>query len=150
MKTDLVTGAYIFFEDKLLLIHHGKLDLWLPVGGHIDKDETPDDSVLREIKEETNLDAEIIYEGDFFLQGNVKRILATPFHVNVHSVGDHNHCCFFYVCRVSSPKKLKINNELKSFRWFSREDLGESYIPADVRAQALRAFEIIEKHKRFL
>ncbi|MCX6709315.1 MAG: NUDIX domain-containing protein [Candidatus Woesearchaeota archaeon] len=55
MKTDLVVSAYIFNQDKVLLIHHKKLNLWLPVGGHIDKDETPDEAILREIKEETPL-----------------------------------------------------------------------------------------------
>ena len=52
MKTDLVVGGYIFHNNKLLLIHHNKLDLWLPVGGHIDPNEIPDDAIKREAQEE--------------------------------------------------------------------------------------------------
>ena len=59
MKTDLVVAGYIFSKDKVLLIHHKKLDLWLPVGGHIEKNETPDEALLREIKEEIGIDVRI-------------------------------------------------------------------------------------------
>ena len=55
MKTDLVVAGFIFFENKVLLVHHKKLDLWLPVGGHIKKNETPDGALLREIKEKTKI-----------------------------------------------------------------------------------------------
>jgi len=57
MKIDLVVAAYIFREDdKLLLIKHKKLDKWLPVGGHIESNETPDQAVIRESSEEVGLD----------------------------------------------------------------------------------------------
>ena len=104
MKTDLVVAGYIFHEDKVLLIHHKKLGLWLPIGGHIKENETPDGALLREIKEEIGVDAEIINNNNLLVEGNVKKNLAIPFNVNVHSVGDHEHCCFFYLC------KLKNNN----------------------------------------
>lgn len=50
MKTDLVIGAFLIHNNKVLLIHHKKLNLWLPPGGHIEKNETPDDAVKREFK----------------------------------------------------------------------------------------------------
>ena len=56
MKIDLDVAGYIFDGEKVLLVHNKKLDLWLPVGGHIEKDETPDDALLREVKEETGLE----------------------------------------------------------------------------------------------
>lgn len=143
MKTDLVVVGYIFADGKVLLIHHNKLDLWLGVGGHIDKDETPDDALKREIKEETNLDVDIIGQSNLPIIAPTKRNLAAPFYVNVHSVGDHDHCCFYYVCQTPNPEKLAINNELKNSRWFSKEELNEKIIPAYVRDQVLQAFGII-------
>lgn len=142
MKTDLVVAGYISHQDKVLLIHHRKLDLWLPVGGHIDENETPDQALLREIKEEVNIDVEILNENDIPLAGNVKQNLATPFCVNVHSVGDHDHCCFFYICKALDPERLKINKELKAFEWFTKDDLSKDYVPDDVKNQCLKAFEI--------
>lgn len=144
MKTDLTVGGYIFHDNKILLIHHGKLDLWLPVGGHIDENETPDQALLREIKEETGLEVEIVGKDDMPLSGNAKRILARPFHVNLHSVGDHDHCCFYYICKTLNPEELKINKELKGFEWFSEEDLNKDHIPADVRSHCLKVFEIMK------
>ena len=141
MKTDLVVAGYIFYKDKLLLIHHRKLGLWLPVGGHIEQNETPDDALLREIKEETGLDAEILNQSKIPIEGNSKRNLAIPIHVNIHSVGDHDHCCFFYACKTSSDK-IKANHEIKSFGWFSKEDLSKPHITADVRNIGLKAFEL--------
>ena len=41
---------------KILFIHHKKLNKWLFVGGHIEENEDPETAVIREIKEETNLD----------------------------------------------------------------------------------------------
>ncbi len=99
MKTDLVIGAFLFHNSKVLLIHHKKLNLWLPPGGHIEKDETPDDAVKRELKEELGLDVELLNRNDVPHGGNIIRQLAVPFYVNVHRVGDHDHCCFFYLCK---------------------------------------------------
>lgn len=145
MKTDFVVAGYIFYNDHVLLIKHKKLGLWLPVGGHIDKDETPDEALLREIKEETNMDVRILGSNGISPDGNVKKNLAVPFHANVHSVGDHDHCCFFYLCRALNPKKLKTNNEIDGFRWYSRSELKGREIPVDVRNIGMRAFEIFEK-----
>ena len=141
MKTDLVVAGYVIDEDKVLLIHHKKLNLWLPVGGHIDENETPDQALLREIEEEVGINVEILNQSNIPLEGNVKSNLATPFYVNVHSVGDHEHCCFYYVCRALNSEELRINSELKNFGWFKKDDLEYDYIPLDVKNQCLKAFE---------
>lgn len=142
MKTQLVVAGYIIHNNKVLLIHHKKLDLWLPVGGHIEDNETPDEALLREAKEEVNLDIDILNQSDIPLQGNIKKSLAVPFYVNVHNVGDHDHCCFFYVCMPKNPEQLKINKELKDFAWFSKEELNKPHIPKDVKNIGLKAFEL--------
>lgn len=142
MKTDLVIAGYIIHQNKVLLIHHRKLDLWLPVGGHIDENETPDQALIREIKEEVGIDVEILNQSNTPLGGNIRGNLATPFYVNVHSVGDHDHCCFFYVCKAINPEKLQINKELKNFGWFTKEDLNKEHISVEVRNQTLKAFEL--------
>lgn len=146
MKLDLVVAGYIIHKNKLLLIQHKKLDLWLPVGSHIEKDETPDDALLREIKEEIGIDVKILNYLKFPIQGNTKRNLANPFHVDVHSVKDHDHCCFYYICKAINPERLKINSELKGYKWFSKEGLNKECIPLDVRNQCLKVFELFEKY----
>lgn len=147
MKTDLVVAGFIFDNDKVLLIHHKKLDMWLPPGGHIDKDETPDEALLREIKEELGIDVEILNKNELQAEGKIKKQLATPIYVNVHDIGDHDHCCLFYLCRLKNNTINVNKNELNDFKWFSIEDLNKDIISSAVRNQALKAFEILEKLK---
>jgi 8-oxo-dGTP pyrophosphatase MutT (NUDIX family) len=146
MKTDLVVAGLIFWNDKVLLVHHVKLDLWLPVGGHIDENETFDQALKREIKEETNLDVELLEYSGLKPHNHVKQVLALPFDINVHSVGDHYHCCAFYLCKALNPEELKTNErELKGVGWFSKEELDKVKLEDYNKEQILKAFELISK-----
>lgn len=146
MKLDLTVAGYIFSDNKVLLIHHGKLNIWIPVGGHIDPNESPDQAIHREVKEETNLDIELIGKTDIPKIGNIKEQTALPFYTNIHSVGDHDHYCLYYVCQATNATALQINNELKDFEWFTKDDLVQEKIPVDVQRQALLAFSLYEEH----
>ena len=149
MKTDLVIGTFLIHNNKVLLIHHKKLDLWLPPGGHIEKNETPDEAVKREFREELGLEVEILNRNDIPTGGNIVKQLAVPFYVNVHRVGDHDHCCFFYICILKNPKKISIDkSELKDFGWFSPKELNQERVSVDVRNIALKAFEKFKSLKK--
>jgi len=142
MKVDLTVAGYIIHDEKILLIHHRKLDLWLPVGGHIEENETPDQALIREVKEEIGIDIEILNQSNIPLEGNIKYNLAIPFYTNVHPVGDHDHYGLFYICKAINPNQLRINKELKNFEWFTKDDLNKDYVPIDVKNQCLKAFEL--------
>lgn len=57
----LTTICYIEKDGKYLMLHRTKKendqshDKWLGVGGKFEKDESPDECILREVKEETGL-----------------------------------------------------------------------------------------------
>jgi 8-oxo-dGTP diphosphatase len=157
MKTDLVIGGLLIHDGKVLLIHHKGLDIWIPLGGHIDEDETPDDAVIREFKEEMNLDVKLLNKNEIPAKGNIVKHLAVPFYVNVHRISgvkgmeEHDHCCLFYLCTISDPRsieKIKVDeSELKDHAWFSPEELNQERIPADTRNIALKAFELYKRIK---
>ena len=54
--------CYIYDKDKILMLYRNKekddinQGKYLGVGGHVEKGETPDEAVVREVKEETSLD----------------------------------------------------------------------------------------------
>jgi len=47
--------AFCFFGDKFVLVYAAKKGYWAPPGGGIEKGETYEEAVVREIKEETNM-----------------------------------------------------------------------------------------------
>lgn len=61
MKSNLTTLCYIENKDSYLMMHRVKKendinkDKWIGVGGHFEADETPEECLLREVKEETGL-----------------------------------------------------------------------------------------------
>ena len=60
-KTNQTTLCYIENDDSYLMMHRVKKendinkDKWIGVGGHFEADETPEECLLREVKEETGL-----------------------------------------------------------------------------------------------
>jgi 8-oxo-dGTP diphosphatase len=148
IKTDLTVSAYIINNKETLLVHHVKTGLWLPPGGHIEKDETPDDALLREIKEELGLEIKILNNIKIPEEGNIIEQLAVPFYCNTHKLIDHIHYCSFYVCELLIHKTINSKkSEIEDFEWFSKEKLYEKKIPADVRNIGLLAFKKYEEIK---
>jgi 8-oxo-dGTP diphosphatase len=60
-RASLTTLCYIEKDDAYLMLHRVKKerdinkDKWIGVGGHFEPDETPEECLLREVKEETGL-----------------------------------------------------------------------------------------------
>lgn len=150
MKTDLTAAGYVFYNNRLLFIHHSKLDLWLPPGGHIDKDEIPDDAVKREIQEETRLNVIVLSALPLSISDKligVKRTAAIPFYANVHSVGDHDHYGACYICESDTDKVIR-NDETKDHKWMTLDEVKtDSSLREDIKAIALSAFSYYGKIK---
>lgn len=62
MNVELASLGYIYKDGQYLLLHRNKkendtsLGKWVAVGGKIEEGESPDDALIREVKEETGLD----------------------------------------------------------------------------------------------
>ena len=59
---DFTVAVFVVWERSVLLHVHRTLGRWLPPGGHIEPDELPDDAALREVFEETGIEASLIGE----------------------------------------------------------------------------------------
>ena len=60
MRRHFTATGFVVQGDRTLLLWHKRLQQWMPPGGHIEPDEDPVTAVLREIREETGLAAEVI------------------------------------------------------------------------------------------
>ena len=102
------TATGFVVRDGLVALHwHPKVKAWLPPGGHVDENEDPVEAVLREIREETGIEAEVV--------STVPRIpldyptqVAPPFTIMVEDIDDpvdgyHQHIDMIYFCRPVGP-----------------------------------------------
>ena len=143
-KIDFTVCTYIVFEKKILLHMHKKLHIWLPPGGHIELDEDPNEAAIREAKEETGLDVELIGESRQYASSPYhSQDLIPPRFLNKHffdTQGTHKHVNLVYFARAKSGEA---RHEIAGMeiKWFSKAELeGSEYdIVADVRHHALIA-----------
>lgn len=120
---DFTVACYIVKADLVLMIYHTQLDKWLPIGGHIEVGEDPDQALLREIEEECGLEVEIVGERAPIEDPTVK-VLYTPAHLNIHRItGTHSHVVNIYYARWKAGEPSLCQGEHQQIKWFSREEL---------------------------
>lgn len=125
---DFTASAFIVFEDKVLLLHHKKLNTWLQPGGHIELDEDPEETLWHEVEDETGLKKESLTLIEPLKNRPVMpgaKALPLPFDSNVFKYGDdpvHKHIDFCYLLK-SSTDKIKNNGESHNIGWFNKADI---------------------------
>ena len=140
-----VATGYVVKDGRTLLLYHKKLKMWLPPGGHIDEGELPEEAALREIKEETGLDAEILSpkrSRDHHDKG--VEYLHLPNHMQLEDIPDHpQHIDLIYFCRAKDGRAA-LSSEHDEMRWFTAAELkGDGRIRDEVRQTGLQAITFV-------
>jgi ADP-ribose pyrophosphatase YjhB (NUDIX family) len=135
----------IVHKQKVLLHLHKKLGIWIPVGGHIDRDEIPENAALREIKEESGLDVKMYNPDKQINMGDVKQLFR-PMHILLEDINQfHQHIDFIYYASAKSDKVSPQNGETKNLKWFTGDEVKElEGAPENVKALSLEAIEILK------
>jgi 8-oxo-dGTP pyrophosphatase MutT (NUDIX family) len=142
-KIDFTVAIFVVERGRVLLIHHRKLAKWLPLGGHIELEEDPETAALREAKEESGLDVELIGERAP-TTGNGTRALIAPRFLDIHRINDtHEHIGMIYWARPKQGSVTLASAEHYEIRWCAKDDLGELNPPLSdaVSWYALKAIE---------
>jgi len=122
-KIDFTVAIFVVYDAKILLIHHRKLDKWLPLGGHIELDEDPEQAALREAREESGLDVELLGERAPTTEPGTRALL-TPRFLDIHRITDtHEHIGLIYWARPKSGAVQLANEEHHDICWCSSEEL---------------------------
>src|SRR5262245_47050988 len=99
---DFTVAIFVVRNGQVLLVHHRKLAKWLPLGGHIELDEEPEIAALREAKEESGFDVELVGERPPINEPGTRPLIAPRF-LDIHRITDtHEHIGMIYFARVKS------------------------------------------------
>jgi 8-oxo-dGTP pyrophosphatase MutT (NUDIX family) len=103
-------------SDRILLIHHRRLNTWLPVGGELNEGETPLEAARRELHEETGWHGDFTSSPDLAIEGTPSGWLHYEEH-DAGSKGTHLNGCF--VARVDGDVPT-LNDEATDFAFVDR------------------------------
>ncbi|MDP2630658.1 MAG: NUDIX domain-containing protein [Candidatus Uhrbacteria bacterium] len=140
--------TYIVYRTKVLLHMHKKLGFWIPVGGHIDRDEIPEDAAVREIKEESGLDV-ALYNPDERIDMNDARQLMRPMHILLEDINQfHQHIDFIYYALSDTDVLSPQDGETTNLKWFARDEIKAlKDVPGNVKALSLQAIDLLGNAK---
>ena len=128
-KIDFTVAIFVVLDGRVLLIHHRKLDKWLPLGGHIELDEDPEQAALREAREESGLDVELIGERPPTTEPGTRALIAPRF-LDIHRISEtHEHIGMIYWARPRNGTLTLAELEHHDLRWCSAGEL-EALKPA--------------------
>lgn len=130
------TAFVIDSRKRVLLLWHKRLQRWMPPGGHIDENETPEETAKRECKEETGLDVAIVgdVQDDLFAGAEEEgQMLLKPFAMLLEHIpaseerGEpaHQHMDFVFLAKPLDESQALViaEEEADHLRWFTKEEV---------------------------
>lgn len=129
---DMTVSAYILlYEDnewKFMVHWHRKIEVLMQIGGHIELNETPWQTMAHELEEESGYHLKDVQ----ILQPTVHRptehgatVHPVPFTMNTHNVGnDHYHSdlCYGFIAE-HRPERSVAAEESNDIRWLTYSEL---------------------------
>ena len=149
---DMTISAYIVRVDgdepRALVHMHRKLGKLMQIGGHIEVDETPWQTVAHELSEESGygLDELQILQPDA-QQVEAEGVVVHPLPVlfNTHMISDthyHSDLCFAFVA-TAAPMHAVADGESADLRWLTLSELKQSSINGEAAKDVAVFYEAI-------
>lgn len=142
---DFAVSVYVVYRNRVLFVHHSSLDLWLPVGGHIELDEDPEQAAYREVKEESGLD--IVLYGEKPQINPIQdqaTLLIPPIYMDIHKITDtHRHIGLIYFATTKLDNVTLAAKEHKAIRWLTIDELPNYNLLPQVRFYAEQAIKTL-------
>jgi len=132
------TAFIVDSKKRVLLLWHKRLQRWMPPGGHIEANETPEHAAKRECKEETGLDVEIIGDAQdnlFLDSADEGYMLKKPLAMLLEYIPEskergqpaHEHMDFLFLAKPLDAEQAVTlaAEEAEEMRWFTMGDIDQ-------------------------
>lgn len=142
----ITVTAFIFNNGKLLIVFHRGLKRWMHVGGHLEKGESFSEGLLREIKEETNLDVEILdFDKSSVILKSPLIKEPVPFFIHTASKEGKRRIMLDYIAIAKDVSVFALQeSELSGYKWITKEELKNIEMIPVLKELALKAFSEYE------
>jgi 8-oxo-dGTP pyrophosphatase MutT (NUDIX family) len=161
MDRHLTVTGFVVHKGRTALHWHRKIQAWLPAGGHIEAGEDPVEAVLREVREEFALEAEVVPLAPRVSYSSGPAQLEPPYTLLVCPVEpNHEHIDLVYFLRVTAGYPGRSHDPDTAIRWVDertlREDDGlhlagecgpEMPFAPDVRALGIEAIRLVSAYE---
>ena len=147
---DFVVSVFIVYRRKVLLVHHKSYGEWLPIGGHIELNEDPEEALYREIKEECGLKVKILAQKPAISHRGVKALLR-PSYMDVHQItAKHKHIAFVFFASAQSARVRLHEREHADFAWVTEDDFKSRkfHLSKSIRFYCEQALKEAQRRKR--
>lgn len=133
--------TFVVADGRVLLHLHPKQQLWLPPGGHIERDELPHHAATREVEEETGLRVTLHSEVDALAMAEEMAVpvVPQPAFILVEPINPfHEHVDFIYFAQSPYGRPVPVTD---GFAWLTIAELDMEGVPQNVKSGARRAID---------
>ncbi|MTO10435.1 NUDIX domain-containing protein [Turicibacter sanguinis] len=149
LNRTMTATVYIIYDNKVLLHMHKKHKSLFPIGGHMNSEELPEETAIREVYEEAGLDIELINNQKNLGMTRVRQ-LNNPQYTLLENIGhpvENIDFIYFAVSNSSSVKPQK--GESKDLFWFSKDDIINcDSIKEHIKLMALEALDVVSLYNK--
>ncbi len=147
-KRCYTVNAWCVHENKVMLVKHKKLGIWLAPGGHVDDNELPHQAAEREFYEETGITGEVISAYPLLHTQGESEYLPLPFYCNLHAINKprgnsfcEQHYSFGYFIKLLDAVHFGQNyEETDGIGWFAADEILNLETKEDIRTEAKFVF----------
>lgn len=129
---DWAVAVFVVWRERVLLHEHRGLRRWLPVGGHVEPGETPDEAALRETLEESGV--RVVLYGPHPIDAPGPRPLARPRGVQLETIAPgHEHVDLVYLARPEPGYQGDLSGEA-TLGWYDAAALARLPLTDEIRS----------------
>ncbi|MGL5415902.1 MAG: NUDIX hydrolase [Clostridium sp.] len=152
MDKHFTVSIFVVHKNKVLLHSHKKAKKILPLGGHIEINELPEETCIREVQEESGLEIKLYHPINNELKEacevEEEKLLINPMHtVFCEITREHYHIDFVYYGTTKSFEIKQGIGESQLLKWYTKEELkNDDNIQKNVIEMAKEALELLAEY----